>query len=193
VARLQAASARGRLGPLAAHALGLTGLTAAACHLLQLIAATPSPPLQDAAVEAFGAITGVEEGADGSGRAPADRAQDLQRAWALGPPAQRATPRLFGGPRTAAGLLQAAPLMQVGRWQSYRRLLRMRSGNGVRLASWALMEQQLAEVTAQTPQADLALSPAAPGLRPNPLTAALARLGCNQVLPLPSPLEGVWA
>jgi hypothetical protein len=89
-------------------------------------------------------------------------------------------------------MAQAAPLMQVGRWQSYRRLLRMRSGNMVRLSSWALMEQQLGELDAQAPQADRALSLEAPGLRPNPLTAALARLGCNRVLPLPSPLEGAW-
>jgi hypothetical protein len=142
-------------------------------------------------VEAFGAITGVEDGAAGSDRTAAHRAQDLQQAWALRPPAQRA-PSLFGGPRTAACMAQAAPLMQVGRWQSYRRLLRMRSGNTVRLSSWALMEQQLGELDAQAPQADRALSLEAPGLRPNPLTAALARLGCNRVLPLPSPLEGAW-
>lgn len=178
--RLRQASQLGRLGPLAVHALGLTGLPSAALMLLQLLAQSDAPQMPEAILEAFGAITGVEACSSEhtlwqEAQGHLGVARTLQRAWGRGNAAAHDA-TLFGRSPTAAHLIGAIETMQVGRWQSLLRLLHARSHRQVVIDPWALLEQQIQQIIAQKDAVNHAFGPHAKGLRQSMLGAAMSGL-----------------
>lgn len=143
------------------HALALVGVPEAAELALEALTQASSPERMDAAIECFAAITGVFEGDGLEGAVestwePAARALALRAAWGGG--AVGAGPSLFGAPSGAHALLQAAPAMQLGRWQSYARRIYTASAGAIRLPAWQLWQHTATRVHEQAPQIDAALS-----------------------------------
>ncbi len=170
------------MGPLVAHALGLSGIKDGASVLLHLIGHTDHLPLQQAAAESFFTITGIESRPNAfmqEGTPAAFLQQELRAAWSPTPKDAQTSPRrhmMFGRPADAAGLLQGLAHMQVGRWQSIRRMLLSRSLGALRLSPWALIQQQMSELHSAQSMVTQTLNSAAPGLLSNSLTHALMRL-----------------
>lgn len=149
-------------GARACHALGLTGHAAAARAALEVLGASTTALLADAALEAFAFITGLEEG-DGlpepieAGWPCAQRAEALQLAWQQ-QPVLEALPRTWQGEApSAAFLLRRAQTLTLERYQGCLRLLEIVSQRALCVPRWQLLEGQLAQLQRQAAVATLAL------------------------------------
>jgi hypothetical protein len=173
---------RGRLGPLAMGALGLSGYMRAAEAALEQIGTAQSAALTDAALETFAAITGIAA-TDGplnvaaAGHPGPRLAGDLRGAMAtLRVSTAREQRLVFGQPQSTQAMLSAWPHMQLGRWQSYGRLCAARTQGSAGWAPWAFLATQREAALIGATAIDSAFAACAQGVPPSPLAATLTHL-----------------